>query len=293
MDGRIPATAFALALVCDGRAVAQIVIEERDTCPSHLLGSLPPTELVVTELRFEPDTPDSRVAAMVAEALRTAPSQRAEYVRYRINPEFAPLTQRTKDIVGSAGMELFCEKQGLELDLARDAGADDDGDLDFACLADVGDEAFVPIVASVGIGTLDRNDQWFHERAGAINWARVFLSMCAPTDRTSWLIGIDRAGDPVGFIGVSEMEIDDPTPWDSTPCGTITMTGVVPVHRGRGHIQTILREGITAARRRGFAVMLDSVDVLNIPMRNAMTRCGYRDDTRPWHDWFFRAPVGR
>ena len=181
------------------------------------------------------------------------------------------------------------EKQGLHLDIGPIAT---DRELSFRSLHDVGVEAFVPIIASIGVGTLDRNDRWFHERAGGTNWARVFLSMCATEDRSSWLIALDRTDEPVGFIGVSEMPIDSPTPWDVIPCGTIAMTGVVPSHRGHGHIDRILKAGIAAAKRRGLVSMLDSVDANNGPMLAAMSRCGYRTDARPWRDWFYRAPLG-
>ena len=292
MDGRIQEAAVALALTEDETVVAEIAIEEHDTCPPHLLGSLPPKELAVTRLTFEPHVPNPEITRMVTEALATVQSRNAEYVRYRVNPEFGADADRKRSIVASAGMELFCEKHGLELDLADLPDPAKPGALDFVTLDDLGDDAFAPVIARIGLGTLDRNDGWFHERAGADNWARVFLSMCSPSDRSSWLMGIDGSGDPIGFVGVSEMRIDHPTQWDRTPCGTITMTGVVPEHRGKGHIGTILRAGISVATERGFTVMLDSVDVLNTPMLAAMTRHGYRTDSRPWHDWFFRAPAG-
>lgn len=290
LNGRITEAERVLLLQRDGAVVAWIAIDEFATCPPHLLGSLPPTELVVTDLTFEEPVPDEHLVALVERALDEARSQTAEYVRYRVNPEFVEGAERKRNIVERAGMEVFQEKEGLHFEIG---GGSSDETLVFRSLDDIGDEPFVPVIASIGIGTLDRNDRWFHERAGATNWARVFLSMCAPEDRSSWLLAYeDGAPEPIGFIGVSKMSIGDPTPWDVSPCGTIVMTGVVPAHRGNGHIDDIIRSGMTAATRRGFLAMLDSVDVDNGPMLSAMTRHGYRSDTRPWHDWFYRKQLG-
>lgn len=288
LTGRPSEAASVLLLERDGTAVAWITIDELETCPRHLLGSLPQTEMVVTDLVFEGHVPEERLVALVRQGLDDARSNTAEYVRYRVNPEFTAQAALARAAVERAGMQLFQEKEGLHLD---PTGIGTDGVLEFRSLDDIGQEAFVPVIASIGRGTLDRNDRWFHERAGETNWAQVFLSMCAPEDRSSWMVAFDHTNDPVGFIGVSEMPIDEPTGWDITPCGTIVMVGVVPRHRGRGHIDEILSAGASAAARRGFAAMLDSVDVDNGPMLAAMARCGYRSDTRPWHDWHYRKPL--
>lgn len=283
-DRRSPA-AHLRVLEEDGDPVAWITIESFPTCPPDLLGSLPPTELVVTDLALEHRVPDRPLVGMINQAFEQARSDTSDYIRYRINPEFTSQPERKRRLVEQAGMELFQEKEGLHLGLDVTT---DTGELEFRTLDEVGDEAFGPVIASIGIGTLDRNDRWFYNRAGATNWSKVFLSMCGREDRHSWLLALDSNDDPVGFIGVNEMHIDRPTAWDVMPCGTIAMTGVTPAHRGRGHIVAIINAGIEAAQRRGMRTMLDSVDVENGPMLAAMARCGYRSDNRPWHDWYYR-----
>lgn len=292
--GRHAQAAHVAVLEASGVAVAWMTVDESATCPPRLLGSLPATELVVSSFTADDDVPDEPLIGLVAKILELAESPTAEYVRYRINPELVSHAERHRRIVTEAGMALFQEKEGLHLDLTTwvppgPAAAR----LEFRSLDDVGDAAFTPVIASVGFGTLDRNDAWFHERAGAANWGEVFLSMCGADDRKSWILAYDRRRVPVGFIGVNRMPIESPTPWDIESTGTIAMTGVVPDHRGRGYIEQILAAGLEAAASRGFEAMLDSVDVENAPMLSAMAEQGYLTDHRPWHDWYYRAPVDR
>jgi RimJ/RimL family protein N-acetyltransferase len=103
--------------------------------------------------------------------------------------------------------------------------------------------------------------------------------------------GLTRAGEafigfhgdePAGFVGVSAF---DETTW------TIVHIGVVPEHRGHGHVHELLAAADRAARARGFSAGLSDVDVDNAPMVAAMLRAGHRTDLLPWHVWHYRREV--
>ena len=111
-------------------------------------------------------------------------------------------------------------------------------------------------------------------------------------DADMWLHGELPDGTPVGFVAMADFSFDNPTPWDVTPCATVTFIGVVPEQRGNGYVDDLLLAGTAAAQRRGYKAVLSDVDVLNRPMGKAMEGCGHRSDKRPWHVWFFRAELG-
>jgi ribosomal protein S18 acetylase RimI-like enzyme len=73
---------------------------------------------------------------------------------------------------------------------------------------------------------------------------------------------------------------------------TIAHIGVVPTHRGHGHVSELLAAADRAARESGFSTGLSDVDVDNAPMVSAMERAGHRSDLRPWHIWHYRRHVG-
>lgn len=271
------------------RAVAWLALCELETCAEDLLGELPATEVKLIDLECTDSVSDEQLAAFVQQTLERIESRSADYVEARVNPELHDGWERRKGALVRAGMTLFQEKEGLH----RSVGSVPvPRRLGFQSIAEVGREPFVPVIAAIGQASLDRNDRRFHARTGAENWARVFLSMCEQPDEESWLVA-SIGGEPVGFIGINSIEVDEPTAWDVHPCGTIMMTGVMPGHRGRGYIGDILAAGIGAARARGLVAMIDTVDVENTPMMSALVGLGWSPSARPWHDWIYRASLPR
>jgi len=109
------------------------------------------------------------------------------------------------------------------------------------------------------------------------------MTAAGERDERSWLLGY-HGDDPAGFVAVSGF---DAQTW------TIVHIGVVPEHRGHGHVHELLAAADGAARARGFTAGLSDVDVVNEPMLAAMRRAGHRTDLRPWHVWHYRRDVGK
>jgi hypothetical protein len=233
---------------------------------------LPPTEEAVSFVRF---------------ALQSLSSEVSPYADAISNPELDGDVASVTWALEQAGMSLFQEKHSYHWD---DPGVDVlvPDRLDFRTIDEVGEEAFAGIIGRSGEGTLDRNDLWYRDETGPDNWGRVFLTYLADEHRDGWLVGVDRNGEGVGFVSVSDMGPGEPTEWDRLPCATIPMMGVVPEHRGNGYVNDLLAAGTAAAQRKGFVAMLDTVDTLNKPMDAAMVRGDHRRGVRPWHVWHHR-----
>jgi RimJ/RimL family protein N-acetyltransferase len=214
-----------------------------------------------------------------------------DYWDARVNPEVHDHADQRRRLMEAAGMSLFQEKHGYHWD---DPGAPvvAPDRLRFRTITETGEDLYRDTLGRVGRGTLDRNDRWYHAKAGEANWAAVFVGSVGDGDAEMWLHGELADGTPVGFVAMADFSFDNPTPWDVTPCATVFFIGVVPEQRGNGYVDDLLLAGTAAAQRRGYRAVLSDVDVLNRPMGKAMERCGHRSDTRPWHVWFFRSELG-
>jgi RimJ/RimL family protein N-acetyltransferase len=65
-------------------------------------------------------------------------------------------------------------------------------------------------------------------------------------------------------------------PTKSPAFATIGYIGVVPEQRGKGYIDTLLRQGTATLLTAGAVTIRADTDVNNLPMANAFRRCGYR-----------------
>ncbi len=178
-----------------------------------------------------------------------------------------------------AGFELFQEKAGF---LWTDVGQamPEASRLTFQPLADVGREAYGPIMAGCVEGTLDRNDRYYWNLCGPETWAAEMFGYLAPGDEDSWLLARDQAGDVVGHVALGT--------FDEPATATVVHIGVLRVQRGHGYVSDLLARAAIAARDRSFRHILSDVDTLNEPMLAAMRRAGHDPAARPWHVWHFR-----
>jgi len=182
-------------------------------------------------------------------------------------------------LLESFGFELWQEKEGFWW---TDEGQDlphPDG-ITVRRLAEVGADRFAQLIAASSTGTLDRVDADATAAMGPANWARAFLD--GTTDST-WLLAEDiTSGQAVGFVSVGEF---DPG------VGTITYIAVAPEHRGRGHIDALLKLANHTARDLGFHAVLCDTDTLNVPMQQAFRRNGHSSEATDWHKWLHRRTV--
>lgn len=240
-------------------------------------GSLPPQELFVYGLHLPWE--DQYLNAgkhLLGEAIAAVSGEIPEILEIRINNSIQPHPGERTRLLEACGMNLFQEKHGFTWnDRGRVAS---DGRLLFQSIADIGEEAYRSVMAPCGQGTLDRNDRYYWSGCGPDNWAAQMTDFLDEDDASMWLIGY-RDDQPVGYIAVARVE-----DWGST----IVHVGVLPDHRGNGYIDDLLAAGTNAARDAGIDSMLSDVDVLNEPMRNAMSRAGHVEDPARWHVWVYR-----
>ncbi|MEZ0109119.1 ribosomal protein S18 acetylase RimI-like enzyme [Catenulispora sp. EB89] len=182
-------------------------------------------------------------------------------------------------LLESFGFELWQEKEGFWW---TDEGQDlplPEG-ITVRRRAEVGTDRFVQLIAACSAETLDRVDTDAAVAMGPANWAKAFLDS---TTESTWLVAEDIAsGQAVGFVSVGEF---DPG------VGTITYIGVAPGHRGRGHVDALLKLANHTARELGFHAMLSDTDTLNVPMRQAFRRNGHSSEATEWHKWLHRRTV--
>lgn len=153
--------------------------------------------------------------------------------------------------------------------------------LRLASLESAGPDAFGSVMAATTVGTLDRNDRYYIAQCGARPWAAEIMTALNDGDEESWLLGYHN-DEPAGFVAVGAF---DEETW------TIVHIGVVPEHRGHGHVHELLAAADGVVRARGFRAGLSDVDVENGPMIGAMLAAGHRTDVRPWHIWHYRRKV--
>ncbi len=217
---------------------------------------------------------------LLAAALTAAQGEIPELFQFRVNAEAHPHPHLRNELAQACGMTLLQEKQGVWWE---DDGAPVDvpARLTYRTLDDVGRDVYAAVMGRCQQGTLDRNDRYYWGGCGPDGWGRVMVSFASDEDADMWLLGC-RDGEPVGYVAVTAVE-----GWGST----VAHIGVLPAHRGNGYVDDLLAAGTAAARGRGIRSMLSDHDVLNEPMAAAFRRAGHRTDARPWHAWYWWAPV--
>lgn len=200
----------------------------------------------------------------------------------RLNPEVHGNVEPLRGLLEGSGFTLLQEKEGFAWTPSVEPPPPPTH-LRLETLASIGRDEFHRVMAATTVGTLDRNDRYYIGRCGAGPWATEIMTAAGEGDEQSWLLAY-HGDEPAGFVGVGGF---DERTW------TIVHIGVVPEHRGHGHVHELLAAADAGARARGFTAGLSDVDVVNEPMLAAMRRAGHRNDLRPWHVWHYRREVGR
>ncbi|GII64294.1 N-acetyltransferase [Sphaerisporangium krabiense] len=163
------------------------------------------------------------------------------------------------------GARLFVERLSLEW-RAGTPVPEPGGRLAFRPFA--GRDEIVSLMTSVLDGTLDAHGRHDLTRMSPREAAtRHYEDELAryPTPRDWWRVATLPGGEPVGFVF--------PARNDYNPI--IAYIGVLPRHRGNGHIDEILAEGTRVLAAEGAPRVRAATDVGNVPMANAFHRAGY------------------
>jgi ribosomal protein S18 acetylase RimI-like enzyme len=259
----------------DGRVVARLAVEA-----SPVADAVPQLEHRITRAWLPAWDPAG--VAVLSELLHLAiplidPSPTT--LDFEFNREFVGEEESgRRAFAEGAGFDLFQEKAGY---VWTDGGGPlAEPRLTFEPLASAGRDRYGQVMAACIEGTLDRNDLWYWTICGPATWASEMFGYLEPGDEDSWLLGREASGEVVGHVALGTS--------DEPATGTIVHIGVLPVHRGHGHVDDLLAGAASAARLRGFRHILSDIDTLNEPMAAALVRAGHDPAARPWHVFHYR-----
>ncbi|WP_432967324.1 GNAT family N-acetyltransferase [Dactylosporangium sp. CA-233914] len=212
------------------------------------------------------DTGEALVRAALAQ-LAPAGDTPPEYIRF-IAPDWrsdAHEVQLRIDVLARLGARPLVERRRLQWRPATAVPADD-GRLRFRAFRDA--EEAVALMTRALDGTLDAHSRADLERMTPRQVAEEHFHgelQRYPSPRRWWRVATRPDGEPVGFVF--------PARNDYGPI--IAYIGVLPEHRGHGHVDAVLAEGTRVLRADGAPRIRATTDVGNVPMARAFARLGY------------------
>ncbi|MFJ4918579.1 GNAT family N-acetyltransferase [Streptomyces sp. NPDC088725] len=223
--------------------------------------------------------PDPYRSEVALRLLETATAQvvpagapRPEYGRFlpsdwREDPAARAVVENRTRVLERTGARLLVERLRLEWRAGTPVPADD-GTLVFRPADDR--EELLSLMTAVLEGTLDAHsraelDSGMSAREAAERqYAEELTAYASP--RAWWRIAqLPYTGEPVGFV----------IPARNSYRPIIAYIGVLPAHRGRGHVDRILAEGTRVLAAEGVEQIRAATDVANVPMARAFERAGY------------------
>lgn len=260
------------------RVVGVLCVQMDETCPASYLGELPAQEAYVSKFVWNSTDWGGASHLIVGAASRI----QARF-GLRLQWRFSQKDHRwdaMREVANAAGLQLFQEKRCYSWD-ERMPACEDSISLVYRNIEEFGIGNYCELLTASGEGTLDRNDAWYREKAGARNWGKAFMGYYDPAHAKTWLVAFNRSDQPLGFIAISSLAEPE--------TATITYVGVLPEHRGAGVIDDLLRSGVRAARCFGYTKMRSDADVENHPMGAAFERNGHLASCMPRVGWHYRA----
>jgi RimJ/RimL family protein N-acetyltransferase len=196
---------------------------------------------------------------------------RPEYGRFippdwRDNPVARTVVENRTRVLERTGARLLVERLRFEWRPGGPVPAPA-GTLEFRSADDRAE--LVPLMASVLEGTLDAHsraelDSGMPARVSAEQHYQEELAHYA-SPQAWWRIAQLPDGEPVGFV----------IPARNNYHHIIAYIGVLPAHRGRGHIDEILAEGTRILAAQDAPRIRAATDLANVPMAKAFERAGY------------------
>lgn len=130
------------------------------------------------------------------------------------------------------------------------------------------DEEFLRLFEAVARGSLDVETVRGLQAMSPQDQARDDLEFYrdCPGERDWWAVAEGPDGQPVGFV------VPSATPYHRN----VGYLGVLPAHRGRGHVDALLHEITRRHLEAGADLITATTDTTNAPMAAAFDRAGYR-----------------
>ncbi|MFB6836254.1 GNAT family N-acetyltransferase [Streptomyces sp. NPDC056361] len=224
---------------------------------------LPPEERVDVGLRLL----ETATAAVIPAGARRPEFERYMPADWRDVPETRSLLESVFGVLERAGARPLVERLRLEW-LPGTPVPEPEGRLEFRPVRDR--EDLVALMTPVMEGTLDAHGKadlaagLSAREAAELHYDEELAQYTSP--RAWWRVALaPESGEPVGFV----------VPARNNYNHTIAYIGVLPAHRGRGHVDDILAEGTRVLAAVGVPRIRAATDLGNVPMAAAFARSGY------------------
>lgn len=261
-------TDWCYLLLEEGRPVGRVAFW---TLP----GSPRPSDLVLLDLAWADEHARTYGTALLGYAARMARTLGTGELDHVLDmpaqwPQWQHHLERRVALLEDCGFILRRETYRFELDPRRSAprtGKTASAALTFRPLRKVGKDSFLDAIRRVSSGTLDARIAAQQRAAGPFAQAQsLFATLAAMTHEPDWWeLAYTHDGNLVGLI----------VPVEAPSAAMIGYIGVVPEHRGRGHVDTLLARGTATLARAGAALIRADADMANTPMIRAFGRVGY------------------
>ena len=232
---------------------------------------------LVGAIRFFPDGEDALEVMALArpESITSASAFLAETIRQAVMPKIrtigcnlynslADFAERI-EIFRGAGFVVAQEK--LSYTYEKESLPPYDNPLHFKSITEVGEAAFVDMVARVTVNTLDSVMAADAARLGDLPAAQAYVDSLKQIDFNPdwWKLGYDGEA-CIGLILPQKFH---------DGVGAINYIGVVPEYRGRGYGLSLLMEGTRILVDDGVYEIIADIDVANKPLAQQLEQVGY------------------
>ncbi|WP_235828161.1 GNAT family N-acetyltransferase [Brevibacillus migulae] len=232
-----------------------------------------PLSMVLWELPWESENLIELGAAFFADLFPLLKQQGAKQLEYVLDtpphaPQFQTFPEKRAQLLRQAGFTLERETMRFEWNSASSTLPPHSPPLQYRSLSQVGEEDMIEAIMRVSMHTLDKRIENEREQLGAYAHAKELYAdlqnMQAHPDW--WQIGYTHEGELVGIV----------LPAFAPAFATIAYIGVVPEHRGKRYIDSLLAQGTKTLLNADVDAIRADTDIRNVPMQHAFLRAGYQ-----------------
>ncbi|NUS01312.1 MAG: GNAT family N-acetyltransferase [Nonomuraea sp.] len=225
--------------------------------------------------QFDPGPGPEAGAALLRRSLREAGLTKIIH-DISLKPGLTPVVDRAVEHEALTGAGFVMEVERLMLEWA--AGSDvpeESGRLTYRPALAMEPDEVIALLMRVSEGSLDHDTRVEVATEGAEHEARwMYDDLVHRRAKPDWFVIGCLDGSPVGLVAPDDH--------------SIAYIGVLPEHRGHGHVHDLLAHGTRTLAEAGLERIVAATDVGNTPTANAFLRAGYSEVGRLFR-YYWRA----